>query len=112
MEYGSRTQGHSSTVGMKYRIHSSQPLYDVNTDYVPCALYYVATRATVLMIPAKVNCLTGWIVEYTGYLMGERLSQRYSRKDIKRGFRGSVTCFPYIIYRVHASTYMCVTVCV
>ena len=78
MEYGSQTQGHSSAVGMKYRIHSSQPLYDVNTDYVPCALCYAATRATVLTIPAKVNCPTDWIVEYTGYLMGERSSRRYS----------------------------------
>ena len=71
MQYGSGVQEYSYMYGMEYAIHSSQPLYSVHNHNVPCALCYVATRDTVLMIPAKVHCPTNWTVEYTGYLMTE-----------------------------------------
>ena len=69
LQYGSGTQGQSYIHGMEYYIHSSQPLYSVNDHNVPCALCYVTTRDTVVMIPAKVP--TNWTVEYNGYLMTE-----------------------------------------
>ena len=71
LQYGSGTQGWSYIYGMEYYIHSSQPLRSVNVHNVPCALCYVTTRDTVVMIPAKVHCPTNWTVEYTGYLMTE-----------------------------------------
>ena len=36
---------------------------------LPCALCYVATRVTVVMIPAKLSCPDNWTREYSGYLM-------------------------------------------
>ncbi|XP_066279564.1 short-chain collagen C4-like [Branchiostoma lanceolatum] len=36
---------------------------------VPCAVCYVPTRGSKLMIPARNTCPTGWTQEYHGYLM-------------------------------------------
>ena len=38
---------------------------------VPCAVCYVSTRATVVMIPAKTECPSSWTREYYGYLTSE-----------------------------------------
>ena len=46
---------------------SSSPENDV-----PCAVCYVATRDTVLMIPGKYTCTQNWTREYYGWLMTER----------------------------------------
>ena len=78
MQYGSGVQEWSNIHGVEYRIYLSQPLYSVDTHNVPCALCYVATRDTVLMIPAKVHCPTNWTVEYTGYLMTEYITNHRS----------------------------------
>ena len=40
-------------------------------DNVPCAVCYVSTRPTVVMIPAKASCPPTWTREYYGYLMTE-----------------------------------------
>ena len=74
LQYGSGTQGLSYIYGIEYVIDSSQPLHSVDDHNVPCALCYVTTRDTVVMIPAKVHCPTNWTVEYTGYLMSARYS--------------------------------------
>ena len=68
LQYTSRTQSNSLIYGVEYR-PLSQPLRNVNNHNVPCAVCHVTTRATLLMIPAKVNCPTNWTTEYTGYLM-------------------------------------------
>eukprot|EP00058_Branchiostoma_floridae_P020349 XP_002605839.1 hypothetical protein BRAFLDRAFT_84324 [Branchiostoma floridae] len=39
---------------------------------VPCAVCYVPTRGSELMIPARNTCPTGWIKEYDGYLMASK----------------------------------------
>ena len=78
LQYGSGTQGDSYIYGMEYNMGSSQPLYSVASHNVPCALCYVTTRDTVVMIPAKVHCPTNWTVEYTGYLMSEHYIHRRS----------------------------------
>ena len=44
-----------------------------------CAVCYVSTRPTVLMIPAKTSCPATWTVEYTGYIMGDGTSNRPGR---------------------------------
>ena len=68
LQYTSGVQGLSSIYGVEYRPHSG-PLQNVVNHNVPCAVCHVTTRATLLMIPAKVNCPTNWTTEYTGYLM-------------------------------------------
>ncbi len=49
-----------------------EPLVGVDSAIVPCAVCFAATRAAVLMVPAKTTCPTGWTTEYIGFLMTER----------------------------------------
>ena len=42
----------------------------------PCAVCYLPTMNTVLMIPAKTSCPSGWTREYYGYLMSEHIAHR------------------------------------
>ena len=45
---------------------------------VPCVACHVDSRATVMMIPAKTTCPTGWTLEYWGYLMAAvRIASRF-----------------------------------
>ena len=53
-------------------------LYEHN---VPCAVCYTATRAAMIMIPAKTQCPSSWIREYYGYLMTEREHTAYHRSS-------------------------------
>ena len=41
-----------------------------------CAVCYLSTKNTVLMIPAKTSCPSGWTREYYGYLMSEHINNR------------------------------------
>jgi hypothetical protein len=43
----------------------------LNNYNVPCAVCYVSTRTSVLMIPAKTQCPSSWTREYYGYLTSE-----------------------------------------
>ena len=45
------------------------PVAGSHDHNVPCAVCYASTRETVLMIPARTSCPTGWTREYYGYLM-------------------------------------------
>ena len=54
------------------------PLQGSDRHNVPCAVCYVSTRETVLMIPAKTSCPTSWTREYYGYLMSEYRGRRGS----------------------------------
>ena len=68
--------GSSTIWGAEYQVgglHSS--LNDYN---IPCAVCYVSTRASVLMIPAKSQCPMSWTREYYGYLMADADSHRRS----------------------------------
>ena len=44
----------------------------------PCAICYVPTRATTIMVPAKTACPSSWIREYYGYLTTESSSDHRS----------------------------------
>ena len=44
----------------------------VTPCFVLCAICYLPTRSTVLMIPSKVTCPTNWTYEYSGLLMTDR----------------------------------------
>ena len=47
-----------------------QAVFNGKHDHnVPCAVCYVSTRSTVIMIPAKTSCPRTWTREYYGYLM-------------------------------------------
>ena len=69
-EYVSGVQGYSSIYGTEYQINGGGPLSStVHDDNVPCAVCYVSTRETLLMLPARLECPSSWTLEYTGYLM-------------------------------------------
>ena len=59
--------GHTYIYGTEYNL----PLQGSHRHNVPCAVCYVSTRETVLMIPAKTSCPTSWTREYYGFIMSE-----------------------------------------
>ena len=70
-DYSSNSsRGSNDLNGAKYFNHPS------GSDglYVPCAVCYVTTRSTAMMIPAKSICPPSWTMEYQGYLMGNAAS--------------------------------------
>ena len=52
-----------------YGVEYEQPIGDNDDDDVTCAVCYVSTRETELMLPAKTSCPDTWTREYYGYLM-------------------------------------------
>ena len=63
--------GVSGNVARVYGSEYESPLQGTQDHNVPCAVCYVSTRLTVLMIPANSSCPPNWIREYYGYLMTE-----------------------------------------
>eukprot|EP00058_Branchiostoma_floridae_P004813 XP_002590301.1 hypothetical protein BRAFLDRAFT_76554 [Branchiostoma floridae] len=59
--------------GAEYELNTNFPFgsTSLQDDNVPCAVCYVPTRGSKLMIPARNTCPTGWTQEYHGYLMAE-----------------------------------------
>ena len=57
----------SKVYGSEYEV----PIQGTHNHNVPCAVCYVSTRPTVLMIPAKTSCPSNWTREYFGYIMTE-----------------------------------------
>ena len=57
----------SSIHGAEYEFFAG-PLTNVAEYNAPCAVCFVPTRATVIMIPAKTICPASWTREYYGYL--------------------------------------------
>ena len=66
--YWGGIQHHSSIYWTEYET-STGPTYSVHNHNAPCAVCYVSTRETMLMIPARLHCPSSWTIEYTGYLM-------------------------------------------
>ena len=75
LKYNDGEQGVSRLYGSEYQDPVLQGTHDHN---VPCAVCYVSTRQSVLMIPAKVSCPKNWTMEYYGYLMTEHKYHRRS----------------------------------
>ncbi len=67
LTYRGGVDGHATIQGAEYE-HPLQGSHDHN---VPCAVCYVSTRPTVIMIPAKASCPSSWTREYYGYIMTE-----------------------------------------
>ena len=74
-EYGVFEAGTRTERAYIYGVEYENPISALGSSddqNAPCAVCYVPTRATILMIPAKLTCPTGWTEEYDGYLMAER----------------------------------------
>ena len=62
--------GNSYVYGTEYE----RSLVSGRAQYnAPCAVCYIPTKHTVIMIPAKTTCPSGWTREYYGYLMSENI---------------------------------------
>ena len=69
LQYISGVNSYNFVAPVEYRFETMPSLSQFNNHNAPCAVCYAATRGTVLMVPAKTQCPTGWIREYYGYLM-------------------------------------------
>ncbi|XP_071823073.1 uncharacterized protein [Apostichopus japonicus] len=61
----------SRLYGVEYRFDFPPIQYVVAHD-IPCAVCESIGRSTVLMVPARPSCPSGWTREYYGFLMAER----------------------------------------
>ncbi|CAH1277243.1 COL6A5 [Branchiostoma lanceolatum] len=63
--------GNAYMYGAEYEVFTNIPFGSnaLGQHDVPCAVCYVPTRGSKLMIPARNTCPTGWTQEYHGYLM-------------------------------------------
>ena len=73
LSYTPGEHGHSYVYGAEYEYPLVLGRFQHN---VPCAVCNVPTKSTVIMIPAKTTCPSGWTREYYGYLMSEYITER------------------------------------
>ncbi len=71
-------QSHNYLYGAEYEFWNAGLLNSFYQHNAPCAVCYVPTRVTVLMLPARITCPSNWTLEYSGYLMSERQSYKHS----------------------------------
>ena len=122
-KYQDGFQSHSYMYGTEYQIGSNNPFKNKLNDHdAPCAVCYVKSRATQVMIPARNDCPSGWTEEYHGYLMagyhshkhstsflcidgeGEFVHGSYANRDgallyLVEGQCGALPCLPYVAGR-------------
>ncbi|XP_078658814.1 uncharacterized protein LOC144904093 [Branchiostoma floridae x Branchiostoma belcheri] len=69
--------------GAEYDLNTNGP-FDSSFDShdVPCAVCYVPTRGSKLMIPARNTCYSGWTREYHGYLMAGHYNHPGSKEFV------------------------------
>ena len=72
LQFEPGVQDYSYVYGTEYEGAFSRSLGREQHN-APCAVCYVSTQHTVIMIPAKYTCPGGWTREYYGYLMSERI---------------------------------------
>ncbi|XP_078698972.1 uncharacterized protein LOC144926242 [Branchiostoma floridae x Branchiostoma belcheri] len=70
--------------GAEYQLNTNIPFgsTSLHDDNVPCAVCYVPTRGSKLMIPARNTCYSGWTREYRGYLMASHYSHAGSKEYV------------------------------
>ena len=67
--YTPEIQGHGYISGVEYESPVGGTGTTVGNDGATCALCFVSTRESVIMIPARIDCPSSWTREYYGYLM-------------------------------------------
>ncbi|XP_078598014.1 uncharacterized protein LOC144874063 [Branchiostoma floridae x Branchiostoma japonicum] len=85
--YQDGVQGTAFMYGAEYQMdhqdHASFASFPTGfAQDVPCAVCYVPTRGSELMIPARNTCPTGWIKEYDGYLMASHYSHASAKEYV------------------------------
>jgi len=67
--------------GTEYEIGGSSLFKHLQNKEEPCAVCKTNAR-TVIMIPVRTTCYSGWRLEYSGYLMSQHHSQAGSKETI------------------------------
>ena len=72
--YAKYKDGHKNAgfmYGTEYEVNQFNPFVRKNLHHhdAPWAVCFVRSRASILMMPARNNCPSGWTEEYHGYLM-------------------------------------------
>ena len=97
--------------GAEYEMRGNVPSSSLplNNEDVPCAVCYVATRDTVLMISGTYICPQTWTREYYGWLMSEHHSHHRSTFECVAGAatitsrKQDVPLFSCRVYAVYSS---------
>ncbi|XP_067024798.1 short-chain collagen C4-like [Acropora muricata] len=127
-KYDKYQNGHQSAgyvYGTEYEVsqyHGNPFERNLHEHDAPCAVCFVKSRGSMLMLPARNDCPSGWTEEYHGYLMTERHGHKHSREFIcvdsnpeyvhgshhnhdgallypVEGVCGSLPCLPYVAGR-------------
>ena len=65
--------------GTEYQVLSTHLFDKMLQDYdAPCVVCFVMSRGSMLMVPAKNDCPSGWTEEYHGYLMTNYYKHKHS----------------------------------
>lgn len=78
-KYISGHQDSSRIYGVEYQMFEYNSVFSLaNNDGqsladhpAPCAVCYLPTRSTSLMMPARTECPAGWTMEYSGYIVAD-----------------------------------------
>ncbi len=78
--YLAGVQNYNPLYGAQYEPYGGPgPIASLLNHNAPCAVCYVSTRSTSLMLPARMECPTSWTREYIGYLMSAFRSSGHYR---------------------------------
>ena len=83
-KYDKYQDGHQAAgyiYGSEYQVntYSGVPFKKSLHDHdAPCIVCYVRSRGSMLMMPARNDCPSGWTEEYHGYLMTEHYAHKHS----------------------------------
>ena len=69
--------------GTEYEVNTVNPFKkNLHNHEAPCVVCYVSSRGSMLMMPARNDCPSGWTEEYHGYLMTEYYGHKKQRDFI------------------------------
>ncbi|XP_035686326.1 short-chain collagen C4-like [Branchiostoma floridae] len=70
--------------GSEYELNTNVPFgsTSLHNHNIPCAVCYVPTRGSKLMIPARYTCPTAWTEEYDGYLMAGKFDHAGAKQYV------------------------------
>ena len=77
---GQQVAGH--VYGAEYELPFNPFKKSLNQHDPPCVVCFVKSRGSMLMMPARNDCPTGWTEEYHGYLMTEYYGHKKQRDFI------------------------------
>ena len=81
-KYSDSDQTAGYVYGTEYQVNDFDPFKKLHNHEAPCVVCYVTSRGSMLMIPARNDCPSGWTEEYHGYLMTEYHNHKKQRDFI------------------------------